>query len=61
MEEEEEVRPKPDGGHHDAELREDGVQVERTPSGKALIILKVVEVKLGLEVGNDCNEAQVND
>ena len=61
MEQEEEIGPKADEGHHDAVLGEDRVQVERTPRGKALIVLKVVEVTLGLEVGNDCNETQVND
>ena len=61
MEQEDEVGPKAEEGHHDAVLGEDGLQVERTPCGKALIILKVVEVTLGLEVGNDCNETQVND
>ena len=61
MEQEDEVGHKAEEGHHDAVLGEDPVQVERTPCGKALIILKVVEVTLTLEVGNDCNETQVND
>ena len=58
MEQEEEIGPKADEGHHDAVPGEDPVQVECTPRGKALI---VVEVTLGLEVGNDCNETQVDD
>ena len=61
MEQEDEVGHKAEEGHHDAVLGEDGLQVERTPCGKALIILKVIEVTLTLEVGNDCNETQVND
>ena len=42
MEQEEEIGPKANEGHHDAVLGEDRVQVERTPRCKALIFLKVV-------------------
>ena len=48
MEQEEEIGGKADGGHHSAVLGEDPVQVERTPSGKALVVLKAAEVPLGL-------------
>ena len=58
MEQEEKIGAKASAGHHDAVLREDRVQVERTPCGEAF---NVVEVTLGLEVGNNCNETQVDD
>ena len=47
MEQEEEIGGKADGGHHSAVLGEDPVQVGRTPSGKALVVLKGSEVQLG--------------
>ena len=53
MEQEEKIGPEASAGHHDAELREDRVQVER---GKAF---NVVEITPSLEVGNNCNETQV--
>ena len=48
MEQEEEIVGKADGAHHSAVLGDDPVHVERTPSGKALVVLKAAEVPLGL-------------
>ena len=59
MEQEEKIGSEAYAGHHKAVLGEDRVQVERAPCGEAFNA--VLEVTLGLEVGNDCNETQVED
>ena len=56
MEQEEKIGSEANAGHHKAVLGEDRVQVERAPCGEAFNT--VLEVTLGLEVGN---ETQVDD